>query len=463
MKIVVAGRGTAGWMSALYAKKVYPDSNVTVVYDDNIPIIGVGEGVTSIFMEFMKFLEISLEELIRMCDGTIKNGIKFTNWKGDGSHYYHGFTPIHSHIIGSGEDLCTLLSDKNKVPADFKDLAYAIHFDAKKMAHFLERVGTSRGIYTQIGKIEDATLDSNGYVSKIHLENGINIETDFIFDCTGFARFFVEKTFKSPFKSYEKSLPVKRAMPFFLKREGVTPPYTEAIAMKHGWMWKIPVGERFGCGYVFDSDYITDEEAYEEICEITGQKPDIRKKISFKAGYFTKPFNKNTVAIGLSHGFLEPLEATSLFISVIMLLNLPTLKNYSKVVDDYNHFTTSVVEECVDIIHFHYLCSRKDTKFWDEFKDKNTMPESLKEVIEYIHSPQIENKAAERSVFTVNSYFTCAYGQGYISHHTDPKFNEFIDFFKRCMDEKVEKCEFHDDFIQYCKDSSRVKTASPRV
>lgn len=458
MNIVVAGRGSAGWLSALYAKTAYPDSDVVVVYDENVPIIGVGEGTTPVFMHFMKFVGISIEGLIRNCDGTIKNGIKFTNWKGDGSYYYHGFYPSASHVYGYTIDRCSSLSNKNKV-GELDDFFYAIHFDAKKLADYLEKVGISKGIRTQNGKIEDISLDDDGYVSKIHLKNGINLNTDFIFDCTGFTRFFVDKIFKSPFKSFEKFLPVKRAMPFFLPRDDVVPPYTEAIAMKYGWMWKIPVGGRIGCGYVFDSDYITDEEAYDEICEITGQKPDIRKKISFKSGYFTKPLNKNTLAIGLSHGFLEPLEATSLHIAVSMLMELPLLKDYQEYVDDYNKFATNLVEECVDLVHFHYLTTRQDTKFWKEFRVKNAIPKGLKKTIEKLQSRDFREH--EKNVFSIGSYITCAHGQGYISYDTDPKLKGFIEFYEKCIDEDTDRCKFHEDVIQYCKDSSRLNNASP--
>jgi tryptophan halogenase len=462
MKIVVAGRGTAGWLSALYAKKVYPESNVTVVYDDNVPIIGVGEGTTPVFLEFMKVVGITLEDLIRNCDGTIKNGIKFTNWKGDGSHYYHGFYDTESVNLGCDIDKCASLSERNKVDT-LNSTQKAVHFDAKKLAQYLEKVGTSMGICTQNGKIEDVTSDDDGYISEIHLDSGARMNTDFIFDCTGFSRLFVSKIFKSPFKSYKKYLPVKRAMPFFLQKEAMVRPYTEAIAMKFGWMWKIPVGERIGCGYVFDSDYVTDEEAYEEICELTGQKPEIRKKISFESGYFTKPFNKNTLAIGLSHGFLEPLEATSLMISILMLTNMPDLKNYAKVIDSYNIFISQIVDKCMGFVHFHYLCSREDTDFWKEFRIKNPEPECIKDILRQIYSGEYK-LPSESEVFGINSFITCGYGQGYMFRgNIDPRLNEFMDFYKKCIDEEVEHCKFHDDVLQYCKDSSRVNTASPRV
>lgn len=177
----------------------------------------MGEGTTPVFLEFMKVVGITLEDLIRNCDGTIKNGIKFTNWKGDGSHYYHGFYDTESVNLGCDIDKCASLSERNKVDT-LNSTQKAVHFDAKKLAQYLEKVGTSMGICTQNGKIEDVTSDDDGYISEIHLDSGARMNTDFIFDCTGFSRLFVSKIFKSPFKSYKKYLPVKRAMPFFYKK-----------------------------------------------------------------------------------------------------------------------------------------------------------------------------------------------------------------------------------------------------
>jgi tryptophan halogenase len=306
----------------------------------------------------------------------------------------------------------------------YSDTTYAVHFDAKKMAEYLQSVGISRGIKTISGKIEDVLLDRDGFVTDIILDTKQTIKTDFVFDCTGFARFFVNKIYNSPTVSYEKILPVKRAMPFFLDNTDITPSYTEAIAMKYGWMWKIPVGKRYGCGYVFDSDYVTDEEAYEEICEITKQRPYVPRKITFKPEYNTKPLNKNTLALGLAHGFLEPLEATSLMITIFMLkvLHSYNIFNRNEIesrTETYNNSVLKYVENCVEMVYIHYLTPREDTEFWQKFK--NMIPISVENTLNKIENFDIKNPDPElmyMSPFNIHNILKCMGGVDYVKRDT---------------------------------------------
>lgn len=443
MNIIVAGRGTAGWMAALFTKKFFPDTNITVVYDDKTPIIGVGESTTPNFLDFIRTVDIPIEEVIKNCEATIKHSIKFTNWKGDGTHYHHAFTfedcvenifnALSSNTNLDDVVLSSMLAENKKVAFGKEETWFnpyhgtgtALHFNAKKMAEYLQIVGVNRGIKTVVGKIEDVSLDNDGYVTNIILDTKEVINTDFIFDCTGFARFFVNKIYDSPFNSYEKILPVKKAMPFFIDRTEETPPFTEAIAMKYGWMWKIPVGKRYGCGYVFDSDYIDEKEAYEEICEVIKQKPHVPKTISFKAGYNTKPLNKNTLALGLAHGFLEPLEATSLLITANMLLtcfNNRIIKNAISRNNDleeaYNKIILKQVENCVDMVYIHYLTPRNDTIFWQKFKDN--IPPSVTDKLNEIKNFDIKKQSSlwNAAPFNISNFLKCMGGVDYIEKDT---------------------------------------------
>lgn len=478
MGIVVAGAGTAGWMAALYTKKYYPSDDVTVVYDDKTPIIGVGEGTTPHFVKFMRDIDIHIPDLIKNCDATIKNGIKFTNWKGDGTHYHHAFSH-HDHDIERCTcalmhgididklDVMSTLSENNKVPETVRDFVIhincqmGIHFDAKKMAEYLQKVGIDRGIKVVVGKIEDAKLDKDGYVTEIVLDTQEKLKTDFIFDCTGFSRYFVKQIYKSPVKSYEKILPCKRAMPFFIDRVGTVPPYTEAIAMKYGWMWKIPVGNRYGCGYVFDSDLVTDEEVYEEICSVTNQKPHIRKKINFKPEFNAKPFNKNTLALGLSHGFLEPMEATSLMMTIIMLQvlinSVPRRDIFDRIkresyTEDYNRYIQKMVNNCVDMISIHYLTPRNDTEFWRNFK--KDIPESVKRILTGVNDYDVKSPNFIRTLepFHANNIVKCMAGVDYISRDMIEKNGKILtleDIKKTAQynQELSDLSEIHDDFL----------------
>lgn len=482
MNIIVAGAGTAGWLAALYANKKYPDCNVTVIHDDKTPIIGVGEGTTPLFSAFMKMLDISIEELIKNCDATIKNGIKFTNWKGDGTHYQHTFLDnkeIHKTLFTALSNKINLddivlgatLSNNNKIPFSIdnkenvdSDTGYALHFDAKKMAEYLQSVGVSRGIKKVVGKIKDIRLDKDDFVSEIILDTNKIIKPNFVFDCTGFSRVFVNKVYNSPLKSYKEFLPVKKAMPFFLDKTGTTPPFTEAIAMKYGWMWKIPVGKRYGCGYVFDSDYITDEEAYEEICEVTKQKPHIPRTLSFKPEYNVKPFNKNTLALGLSHGFLEPIEATSLLIVINMLvvLNQTGCDIFEHTNNDlhtemYNKIVLNYVENCVNMVYIHYLTPREDTDFWKKFK--NNIPTSVYNILNKIKnfdSKHPDEELIHRKPFGIYNFLKCMAGVDYIHQDTIKKnVSESEDVYLKLKNIQniCKKSKNHDEYLTYCSNT----------
>jgi len=474
--IVIAGRGTTGWLTALLIQKQFPNYNITVVYDDKIPIIGVGESTTPSFLDFIEtYLDIPTSDIIKECEGTLKLGIKFKNWKGDGSHYYHSFTgnPVDYFCSALSKgmhldeiDLAAQLCELNKVPKQVDGVEYsgrddkyertcmALHFNAKLLAEYLEKIGKERGINTVIGNIEDSVLDDDGYVVEIVLDTKERIDTEFIFDCTGFSRVFVDKVYKSPMDYFEH-LPVKRAMPFFLDKTGPTPSYTEAIAMKYGWMWKIPVGDRYGCGYAFDSDLTTDEDVYKEICEETGQKPDIRKKIDFKAGYHTKPMNKNTLALGLAHGFLEPLEATSILITIDMLhifkQTIPVencrivRKNRDSYTKDYNKLVQKIVTNCTDFVYLHYLTPRNDTEFWRRFQEK-TPRKSLTKILNLVNEYDASkpNDLQLLHPFERKSYIQCLSG---------------VDMLNKDMI-KRNACEY--TYSQVCQLKEKIKYVSKR-
>jgi len=497
MNIVVAGRETAGWLAALHSKRCNPDAIITVLYDDKIPIIDVAESTTPDFSNFMEdVLDISLKDLVKNCEATIKNSIKFTNWKGDGTYYHHSFTKHHINLMKDyfnartfrmsldRVDECAMLSRKNKVaiPCNESDASiynkntnYGLHFNSKKMVEYLQTVGVSRGIKIVIGKIEDVSVDKDGYTTEIILDTKQRIKTDFVFDCTGFDRLFVDKVYKSPLKSYNELLPLKKIMPFFIDNTGTTPPFTESIAMKYGWMWKIPDGKRYGCGYVFDSDYINDEEAYEEICEMVKEKPQVSRTISFKPEYNTKPFNKNTLALGLAHGFLEPLESTSLMITIHMLHTIQntipsTIFDHTKresYTEDYNKYILSYVENCVNMLYVHYLTPRDDTDFWCKFKE--TVPEQFKRTLKLIRAYDLTqpslldpeyNGGCDSHPFNIYNIIKCMSGVDYLPYDIEKR-NQCFPLMRE-MGRKIERlevmCEKSKDHDEYINDLNYLKT-----
>jgi len=404
MNYTIVGAGTAGWLTALYVKKQYPDAEVNVIASREIGILGAGEGTTPLFIEFLKDIDIPISGIIKHAKGTIKNSIKFTNWNGDGKHYYHifrdaltkyendvanknfDFRPYYLEKISQGDcfndiQLSPIISEFNQVKIDKITLEsygeYALHFDANLLAQYLQTVGISRGIKLIDDEVININTDSHGYISSLYLKSGNTSTTDFVFDCSGFKRLIIGNFYKSKWISYKNHLPVNRAMPFFVQNDSKeVPPYTESIAMKYGWMWKIPVQGRYGCGYVFDSSFATDDEIKKEIEDYVGHEINVPRVFSFEPGCYDEVCIKNCISIGLSSGFVEPLEATSIWIQVLML-NL-----WSKHKDDlnlrnkeaqniFNSYTKCINKSVLNFIHLHYLSKRTDSKFWTTFSIKN--------------------------------------------------------------------------------------------
>lgn len=422
--VIVVGGGTAGWLTALFINKTFPDLKVTLIESKEIGILGAGEGSTPHLINFLDILNIPVSDLITHCDATIKNGIKFTNWNNDNSFYYHPFQvnktiPISTEYFFSHEvntdplmvssiylngnpksiDFIEKVSEINKVPfiyntrkesnkiLDYHALSFfSIHFNATKLANRLKQIGIDRGINVIEKTISDVVLNDIQYIESFTFDDNTKIDCDFVFDCSGFHRLIIGKTFKSNWKSYKEFLPVDSAVPFFIKMDEDIPPYTEAIAMKYGWIWKIPLQTRYGCGYVYDSSLVSEENIVKEIEEYLGFEPEYPRKnkgsFKFSAGGYEEPWINNCVAIGLSSNFIEPLEATSIWVSISSLKKILTgvewiYANNQKIRDDFNKHVNDMNSEIVNFIYFHYMSNRKDTKFWEKFTYNNA-PDSLK-------------------------------------------------------------------------------------
>jgi tryptophan halogenase len=414
-KIIVAGGGTAGWLTALYAQRVFPSADITLIESEEYGILGAGEGSTPHLVEVLEFLGISIPAIIKNCQATIKTSIKFTNWSSNRPFYHHPFyvkdsvtndyswslknlyeeeVTNYAHIVAPtfNDDLkdysfLEKAGESNKVPFIKNDetkmfesySSFSLHFDARLLAAYLKSVALSRGVKHSEGIISEIIADEEGYITALQTDKAL-LPCDFVFDCTGFRRLIIGNHYKSTWKSHADKLPCKKAVPFFIEADKEIPPYTEAIAMKYGWIWKIPLQHRYGCGYVFDSDYISEKEAVEEIENYLGYEPKYPRAdkgaFEFSAGCYEKIWIKNSIAIGLSSGFIEPLEATSIMQAIIVLRkfmsNVANLDIRNDLVKDkLNKVFLAQTIETVDFLYLHYASARKDTEFWKEFADKN--------------------------------------------------------------------------------------------
>lgn len=407
VNFVIVGGGTAGWITALKIRKYFPDNKITLIESSEIGILGAGEGTTPHFVNFLNEVDININYFIKNTKATFKEGIKFTNWHGDGSYFMHPFADGPKYSVDHNLKIKNLAEGKNideyvplyYVAKDNKTRYYqdgssfhhdgsvALHFDARLTAEFLKSIALNRNVNVIDANVVDFDLDDKNNIAAVVLENNLKVECDFVFDCTGFARKIVGGLYKQKWLDYQQSLPVNKAFPFFIKNDSESiPPYTEAIAMKYGWVWKIPVQGRFGCGYVFDDRYITDEEAKTEILSTFGEVDMPRPTpFSFKAGYYENTWVNNCICIGLSSGFIEPLEATSIWVTLLSLdflvkESLPSLLDSS--IEDYktlyNDYVRDFNDEVKAFIQLHYLTDREDSKFWCEYRTKNIIVDRLK-------------------------------------------------------------------------------------
>ena len=505
MKYTVIGGGTAGWLSALYLKKKFPESVVYVIASSELGILGAGEGTTPTFVSFLEFIDIPISDIVKHAKGTIKNAIKFTNWNGDTKHYYHSFLDTYgTHIFDrndkffdynlhllkkisndenyDGLRLSPVMCENKKVKYDkntFENYGqYALHFDANLLAKYLQSVGVKRGIQLIDDEVIKINTNSDEFITSFDLKSNNNIETDFVFDCTGFRRIIIGNFYKGQWNSYKEYLPVNRAMPFFLPNDGINlEPYTESIAMKYGWMWKIPVQGRYGCGYVFDSSFVSDEEIKQELEEYLGHEINSPRMFSFDPGCFDKVLIKNCMAIGLSSSFVEPLEATSIWISTLMLKqfgSVPTEKllrdiDYSEHINNYCKLLNMDV---LNFVHFHYLTKRNDSEFWKTFITKNkSLPyiESLSDVCKksipdndmFNYLSLVETHRIIKTNINYNSIFSPSswlqVGSGIKFYNKDiaksmikQDFEE-IDFKEKIFDVISTSLFHHGDYLNYLK------------
>ena len=471
MNIVVVGGGTSGWLTAIYAKKIFPEKNIILIESEEYGILGAGEGATPNFVTFLNFLEIPIFDLIKNCKSTIKNGIKFTNWSNDNSSYFHPFSSTNpasndynfmlesnylendanfSHYCASLKNhqskdyvFSEKISNKMLVPFiqdennQLLDLAYiSIHFDAKLLANYLRLIGEKRGIIRKEGIVDKIFNDKDGYIYKIETKTE-KIKCDFVFDCSGFKKLIIGNHYKSVWKSHSDTLPAKKAIPFFLEMDKEIPPYTEAIAMDYGWMWKIPLQHRYGCGYVFDSNFISDEDAVKEIENFLGFEPQYPRKekgaFNFSPGCFEKIWIKNCLSIGLSSGFVEPLEATSIMQTIFTLQrfmsdkeNLYTKNNFVK--QKFNDIYLKDTEDIVDFLYLHYVTNKNNTTFWKNFTKNNKMPKTTSYVLQVCKDKVLFNNFdfVGKNIFSSPNYHYILIGNKIIDNSIMKKNANFI-------------------------------------
>lgn len=405
MKIVIAGGGTAGWIAAYFINKSLPKVHeITIIESSSIGIIGAGEGSTGTLIDLLNGYffnkKINIDDFLKKTDGTKKYGIKHINWNKKNTSY---FAPLDISPTGfelNDYILKYVLSDNynnfhlaSKIGIEYENSilkdTYAVHFDGHKVGNFFKEICIREDNNRVIDStIKNVKLDNSGAIDFLLLENGEKIESDLFFDCTGFSR-ILSKAVETKWISYSDTLTLNTAIPFILEDYEKKDPVTKAHAMSSGWMWEIPLKNRFGMGYVFDKNFISIEKAKMEVENYLKRDIDPIKIINFESGYVDKFWNKNVISFGLSSSFVEPLEATSIHNTIVQLSIFikEFLINDKKIVFDknsqdiYNKRIENLNKLTIDFISIHYQGGKENSDFWKFIKNEKIISDGAKQYV----------------------------------------------------------------------------------
>jgi tryptophan halogenase len=403
----IVGSGTAGLIAALLLRKAFPISPITIISSSEIGIIGVGEGSTEHWRGFMELCEIPLEEMLSSTLATHKYGIRFENWSDKNPDYFHsvggiddiyafGLLATYMGFIEQGKMLTSQTSSvgliKNKINRqNLHNNTNQYHFDTFRLNEYFSHLCFERSIKFIDGKVDETgiELDSEaGCIKTVKTTRGETCHADFWFDATGFNRVLMKKLGNDNWKSFSDFLLCDSAIAFPTESDpsGQIRPYTRARAASSGWMWEIPTQERRGNGYVFSSQFLTEEQAVAEATKMTGYNIEQYRSFKFNAGHIKDVWVKNCCAIGLSSSFVEPLEATSIGSTIQQIKHIiPYLASYQPThtasQKHYNKSFNKMMRNILSMIRLHYYSDKRNSPFWIA---QSNMPlnEDLQEILD---------------------------------------------------------------------------------
>ena len=437
--IVILGGGTAGWMTANLLQKKWRQRGIqiSVVESPDIGIIGVGEGSTPLLKEFFDSLEISESEWMPQCNATYKNGISFNDWSTVPGYesYFHpfpcsldfatfGFLYKYTELRRKGADvlahpnrfsLMAGLTERKLAPLPAENFPfhfqYGYHFDSVLIGKFLREKARESGVSHIEATVEKVEQESDGSIKSLLLNTGQILSGDFFVDCSGFASILLQKTLRVPFVSFAENLFNDSAVAIPTDIETEIPAETLSTALSNGWAWKIPLTNRFGNGYVFSSKYCSPDEAETELrSHLNILESDVEARhLKMKVGRVQETWAKNCVAVGLSQGFIEPLEATALqfvYSTIEQFSQALEEGNFSgKNRDEFNARMNANFEGVRDYIVLHYKTnSRSDSQYWIDNRENQKISHNLRSMIECWYAIEDTQEALTR--LNIGSYYS---------------------------------------------------------
>lgn len=495
-KIVILGGGTAGIMTAALLSKVFKGRlDITVIHSNKIGTIGVGESSTASLASFMKYIGLEEKDWMNEASATYKYGGRFMNWSQSGDHFVlveddnklfvNHETNLLQHVVSEYKNLphklkelfiTPKLANGNFAPKVDDDIiytpvfgeigsAYSYNFDAIKFAEVIkQKVCIPNGVKFVEGELKQVKLDDFGFIKDLKLWNQQKFKADLYIDCSGFKGALIEAAMGEPFISFGDSLFCDKAIaapiPYTDKKTEMEP-YSRMYTMSSGWLWKTPIFDRIGSGYVYSSRHISDEDAEKEYREFHGGYEGKVLKINMRVGTRERVAVKNVIACGLAGGFAEPMEATgiSTFQGIMTTLAMELEKsnlNYTKqTMDEINKDNIEMMIDIRDFIQAHYLlCERNDTPFWRDVHTKSLIPDTLNQKLQ-IMSIRPPSQLFRGRIFGAVNWFQWLWAMGFYrgsQYKMDPKYKEVCEHkLKLIEDEANSLTSFLPNHYEYLK------------
>lgn len=498
--VVIVGGGTAGWMAAAALSRFLNNgyTRTTLIESDEIGTIGVGEATIPPLLSFNGLLGINENDFIAATQGTFKLGIEFVNWGSLGRRYFHQFGPLGQDLQGiQFHQLYLRERQRRQVPdiaawsmsavaaargkfarpgpqAQFplSNLLYAFHFDASLYARYLRAYAEQNGVRRMEGKIVDTQLRSgDGNVELVRLADGREIGGDLFVDCSGFRGLLIEQALETGYEDWSRWLPCDRAIAAPCSYSGQPEPFTRSTAHSSGWQWRIPLQHRMGNGHVYCSSFISDDDAERVLrSNLEGELLGDPRRLSFTTGARKLAWNRNVVSLGLSTGFVEPLESTSIHLiqaGISRLISLFPDRRFNPIErDEYNRQMRAAFEWVRDFIILHYKAtSRDDSEFWKQCAAMD-IPDALATRIEHFRNKgRVFAEAQE--LFSTPSWVSVMLGQGIVPEGYEPavdgldeeKVTQALEQLRGAIRDTAERLPTQAEFIAHCCASP---SASPR-
>lgn len=454
--ILIVGGGTAGWMAAAAIKRsVGPNAEVRLVESADIGVVGVGEATVPTIKDFNALIDLDEAEFMRETRATLKLGIEFNGWGRKDSAYFHPFgTYGGGSTLGDfpgsyfamreqgralsleAYSICAHAARRGRVGARSPDprsplsgLHTAYHFDSVLYGQYLRKVCARRDIERIEGEIVEVVQRSeDGFIDHVVLKDGRTLKADLFIDCTGFRGLLIEGALKAGYEDWSRWLPMNRAWAVPCKKVRAVDPYTSSTARDAGWQWRIALQHRTGNGHVYCSDYVDDDAARETLlANLDGEALAEPRPLRFVTGRRKTLWDKNVVSLGLSSGFIEPLESTSIHLVQVGIFRLlqhwPDLGFSRTNTDAYNRRLVREIEMVRDFVILHYHATdRDDTPFWRYVRDM-PIPDSLAERVELFRDRGLMFQVGADEYFQPTSWLAVMYGQGIVPRTHNPLYD----------------------------------------